>query len=63
MQAIAVLQKLVRRSIPSIHARSLASLMAAVDSALRGGRLTLPSLGKCVSDPNFCDPNFCELHE
>lgn len=45
MQAIAVLQKLVRRSIPSIHARRRASLMAAVDSALRGGRLTVSSLG------------------
>lgn len=48
MQAIAVLQKLVRRSIPSIHARRLASLMAAVDSALRGGRLTVSSLGRSL---------------
>lgn len=48
MQAIAVLQKLVRRSIPSIHAKRLASLMAAVDSALRGGRLTVSSLGRSL---------------
>ncbi|MBL6751836.1 MAG: IS4 family transposase [Nevskia sp.] len=46
MHATAVLQKLRRRSIPSIHLKRLNSLVAMVASALSGGRLTLSSLGR-----------------
>jgi len=46
MHATAVLQKLLRRSIPSIHLKRLDSLVAMVASALSGGRLTLSALGR-----------------
>lgn len=48
MRATAVLQKLLRRSIPSIHLKRLNSLVALVDSALRGGRLTLSALARSL---------------
>lgn len=46
MRAVEVLQKLLRRSIPSMHRRRLASLTAVMGSALHGGRLTLSALGR-----------------
>lgn len=48
MHATAVLQKLLRRSIPSIHLKRLNSLVAMVGSALSGGRLTLSALGRSL---------------
>jgi hypothetical protein len=48
MHAVAVLQKLLRRSIPSIHLKRLDSLVALVGSALCGGRLTLSALGRSL---------------
>lgn len=48
MRAIAVLQKLLRRSIPSIHAKRLTVLTAVIGSALQGGRLTLSALGRAL---------------
>jgi hypothetical protein len=46
MHAVKVLHTLLRRALPSIHARRLSSLMAMVDSALRGHRLTLCELAR-----------------
>jgi hypothetical protein len=46
MHATAVLQKLLRRSIPSIHLKRLAAVTAIVGSALCGRRLTLSALGR-----------------
>jgi len=46
MHAVGVLQKLLRRSIPSLHSKRLAALTAVVASALRGGRLTLSALAR-----------------
>ncbi|SER24423.1 hypothetical protein SAMN04488038_1272 [Solimonas aquatica] len=49
MHATAVLQKLLRRSIPSIHLKrlnGLNGLVALVGSALHGGRLTLSALAR-----------------
>jgi len=46
MLATAVLQKLLRRSIPSLHLKRLATLVAVVGAALQGGRLTLSALGR-----------------
>lgn len=48
MHATAVLQKLLRRSIPSLHFKRLTVLMAIVGSALHGGRLTLSALGRSL---------------
>lgn len=48
MHATAVLQKLLRRSIPSIHLKRLNSLVALVGSALSGRRLTLSALGRSL---------------
>jgi hypothetical protein len=48
MHASAVLQKLLRRSIPSIHLKRLSALTAIVGSALRGGRLTLSALARSL---------------
>lgn len=46
MHATAVLQKLLRRSIPSIHSKRLSTVIAIVGSAVRGQRLTLSALGR-----------------
>lgn len=51
MRAVAVLQKLLRRSIPSLHSKRLAAITAVVDSALRGGRLTLSALARSLDRP------------
>ena len=46
MNAFGVLQKRLRHSIPSVHLKRLNVLMAAVGSAVSGGRLTLSSLAR-----------------
>lgn len=46
MHATAVLQKLLRRSIPSLHHKRLTVLTAVVGSALSGTRLTLSALAR-----------------
>ncbi|HSW12367.1 MAG TPA: IS4 family transposase [Solimonas sp.] len=51
MRATAVLQKLLQRSIPSQHAKRLATVTAMVGSALRGGRLTLSGLARSLDSP------------
>ncbi|HEX9742915.1 MAG TPA: IS4 family transposase [Nitrospiraceae bacterium] len=51
MHATAVLQKLLRRSIPSIHSKRLATVTAIVGSAVRGQRLTLSALGRSLDTP------------
>lgn len=48
MRAVAVLQKLLRRSIPSLHSKRLTTIVAVVASALRGGRLTLSALARSL---------------
>lgn len=48
MHATAVLQKLLHRSIPNVHLKRLATLVAVVGSALQGGRLTLSALGRSL---------------
>lgn len=48
MHATAVLQKLLRRSIPSLHLKRLTTLVEVVDGALRGGRLTLSALARSL---------------
>ncbi|AXQ28042.1 hypothetical protein D0B54_04855 [Solimonas sp. K1W22B-7] len=48
MHATAVLQKLLRRSIPGLHLKRLTTLVAMVGSALQGGRLTLSALGRSL---------------
>lgn len=50
MHATAVLQKLLRRSIPSLHLKRLTTLAAVVGSALHGGRLTLSALARSLDD-------------
>ena len=51
MRATAVLQKLLRRSIPSVHSKRLAAVTAIVGSALCGRRLTLSALGRSLDTP------------
>lgn len=51
MHATAVLQKLLRRSIPSVHFKRLVAVTAIVGSALCGGRLTLSALGRNLDTP------------
>lgn len=51
MRAVAVLQKLLRRSIPSVHSKRLAAITAVVASALSGGRLTLSALARGLDGP------------
>lgn len=46
MHAVKVLHTLLRSALPAIHARRLSSLMAVVDSALRGHHLTLCELAR-----------------
>lgn len=48
MRATAVLQKLLRRSIPSLHLKRLSAITAVVGGALAGGRLTLSSLARSL---------------
>lgn len=46
MHAVKVLHTLLQRALPDVHAKRLSSLMAMVDSALRGHRLTLSELAR-----------------
>lgn len=51
MRAIAVLQKLFRRSIPSVHLKRLITLTDVVGGAVRGGRLTLSAIARSLEGP------------
>ena len=51
MHATAVLQRLLRRSIPSVHLKRLTAVTAIVGSALYGRRLTLSALGRSLDTP------------
>ncbi len=46
MHTVKVLHKLLRQSVPSIHAARLAAVMATVQSVLYGARITVTSLGR-----------------
>lgn len=48
MRALAVLQKRLRDSIPSVHAKRLDALTAIIGSAVSGGRLSLSALGRSL---------------
>ena len=51
MRALAVLQKRLRCSIPSVHLKRLNAVVDVVGSAVYGGRLTLSALGRHLERP------------
>jgi len=51
MHAIAILYRILSASFPEIHAKRLASLLAAVDTVVFGSRLTLRDMGRGLSGP------------
>ncbi len=51
MHAITILHRILSTSIPEIHAKRLASLLAAVEAVVTGSRLTLSDMGRGLSGP------------
>ena len=51
MRAITILHRILSASFPEIHAKRLASLLAAVEAAVSGSRLMLSDLGRGLSGP------------
>jgi len=51
MHAITILHRILSTSFPEIHAKRLASLLAAVEAAVSGSRLMLSDLGRGLSGP------------
>lgn len=49
MHALTILHNILSASIPEIHAKRLASLLAAVEAVVSGSRLTLSDLGRGLS--------------
>jgi len=49
MHALNILHRILSTSLPEIHAKRLASLLAAVEAAVSGSRLTLSDLGRGLS--------------
>lgn len=49
MHAITILHRILSTSFPEIHAKRLTSLLAAVEAAVSGSRLTLSDLGRGLS--------------
>lgn len=46
MHAITILHRILSTSFPVIHAKRLASLLAAVEAVVTGSRLTLSDMGR-----------------
>ena len=53
MHAAKVLHKLLRQSVPSIHATRLNAVIATVQSLTQGARATVTSLGRCLSAQTY----------
>lgn len=51
MHASAILYRILSTRLPEIHAKRLASLLAAVEAVVSGSRLTLSDLGRGLSGP------------
>lgn len=51
MHALSILHRLLSENLPAIHAKRLASLLAAVEAAVLGSRLTLSDLGRGLTGP------------
>ena len=51
MHALTILHRILSENFPAIHAKRLASLMAAVEATVSGSRLTLSDLGRGLSGP------------
>lgn len=51
MHAITILHRILSTSFPEIHAKRLASLLAAVEAVVTGSRLTLSDMGRGLSGP------------
>jgi hypothetical protein len=49
MHVLTILHRILSTSAPEIHAKRLASLMAAVETAVTGSRLTLSDMGRGLS--------------
>ena len=51
MHALTILHRILSAGFPEIHAKRLASLLAAVEAVVLGSRLTLSDLGRGLSGP------------
>jgi hypothetical protein len=51
MHALTILHRILSENLPAIHAKRLASLLAAVEAAVLGSRLTLSDLGRGLTGP------------
>jgi len=51
MHALTILHRILSTSFPEIHAKRLASLLAAVEAVVTGSRLTLSDMGRGLSGP------------
>ena len=51
MQAHRILHRILSARLPEIHAKRLASLLAAVEAVVSGSRLTLSDVGRGLSGP------------
>jgi len=51
MHAITILHRILSTSFPEIHAKRLASLLAAVEAIVSDSRLTLSDMGRWLSGP------------
>lgn len=51
MHALSILHRILSARLPEIHAKRLASLLAAVEAVVSGSRLTLSDLGRGLSGP------------
>lgn len=57
MRTVKVLHSLLLKTVPGIHATRLASLMAAVEAALSGAKVTITELGRHVNSATFTKHN------
>jgi hypothetical protein len=51
MQALRILHRILSTRLPEIHAKRLASLLAAVEAVVSGSRLTLSDVGRGLAGP------------
>ena len=51
MHARSILHRILSAHLPDIHAKRLASLLAAVEAVVSGSRLTLSDVGRGLSGP------------
>ncbi len=51
MHALTILHRILSTSFPDIHAKRLASLLAAVEAVVMGSRLTLSDMGRGLTGP------------